>query len=375
MPKPLVFHIAGRKLVIALLLTVVPISLAALYAATRAGETTAAAAGRHLETVAQAAAGSIEQQIEAKVVEAALMASDAAVLEVVRNSNRQYFRVRQELIRERLLAKDQTWVTPQGEALVEQTMSNAGSQALRRKLTVDPSFLRITVTDLEGATVAATHKTLDYYQADEEYWQDIYFYGRGVVSLTDVLYDEATKNYYIGVGVPVVRETNQIMGTLDALVQVGSLLPALHRAELGVGGKVYLAKKDGAVIFGTDGLTLADEERSAEVEAVVDARGSYEGRTSGSFDATFPGGRRARLAFAHLGLEERYPKLDWMVVAAEESTGELGAVSMATVLIMGIALLSLACVVFLVVYFALHQPSEIEEVEEEMGATIKGAAG
>ena len=63
------------------------------------------------------------------------------------------------------------------------------------------------------------------------------------------------------------------------------------------------------------------------------------------------------------------------MVAAEESTGELGAVSMATVLIMGIALLSLACVVFLVVYFALHQPSEIEEVVEEMGTTIKGAAG
>ena len=134
MPTPLVFHIAGRKLVIALLLTVVPISLAALYAATRAGETTAAAAGRHLETVAQAAASSIEQQIEAKVVEAALMASDAAVLEVVRSSNRQYFRVRDELIRERLLAKDKTWVTPQGEALVEQTMSNPGSEALRRKL-------------------------------------------------------------------------------------------------------------------------------------------------------------------------------------------------------------------------------------------------
>ena len=63
------------------------------------------------------------------------------------------------------------------------------------------------------------------------------------------------------------------------------------------------------------------------------------------------------------------------MVAAEEEAGALGAVSMATVLIMGIALLSLACVVFLVVYFALHQPSEIEEVEEEMGATIKGAAG
>jgi len=39
------------------------------------------------------------------------------------------------------------------------------------------------------------------------------------------------------------------------------------------------------------------------------------------------------------------------------------------------ALLSLACVVFFLVYFALHRQSEIEEVEEGMGATIKRASG
>ena len=357
MPKPLVFHIAGRKLVIALLLTVVPISLAALYAATRAGETTAAAAGRHLEAVAQAAAGSIEQQIEAKVVEAALMASDAAVLEVVRNSNRQYFRVRQELIRERLLAKDQTWVTPQGEALVEQTMSNAGSQALRRKLTVDPSFLRITVTDLEGATVAATHKTLDYYQADEEYWQDIYFYGRGVVSLTDVLYDEATKNYYIGVGVPVVRETNQIMGTLDALVQVGSLLPALHRADLG-GGRQGVSGEEGR------GGDFRDGRVDAGGRGAIGGGGCGGGR-AGQLRGPHVGGRSMRRFRG--GGERGWRLRTWDCRSSIRSwtgwwwrwrkeAGALGVVSMATVLIMGIALLSLACVVFLIVYFALHQP-------------------
>jgi len=120
------------------------------------------------------------------------MVSDAAVQDVVRTANLAYFRVQDNVIRERLLAMDKIWDTPSGVDLVKEMMSNPASESLRRKLTVDQSFLRITTTDFKGGTVAATHKTLDYYQADEEYWQDIYFYGRGVVSLTDVLYDDAT---------------------------------------------------------------------------------------------------------------------------------------------------------------------------------------
>ena len=270
---------------------------------------------------------------------------------------------------------DKIWDTPSGVDLVKEMMSNPASESLRRKLTVDQSFLRITTTDFKGGTVAATHKTLDYYQADEEYWQDIYFYGRGVVSLTDVLYDDATKNHYIGIGVPVVKETNQIIGTLDALGQVASLASALQRTDLGSGGKVVLAKKDGSVIFGSDGLTLSDNAHSPEVDAVVDRKGSFEGRPSGYFNAGFPGNRQVRLAFAHVGLEEQYPKLDWMIVSAENASGGLGGMTGVVALVMGIALLSLACVVFFLVYFALHRQSEIEEVEEGMGATIKRASG
>ena len=41
----------------------------------------------------------------------------------------------------------------------------------------------------------------------------------------------------------------------------------------------------------------------------------------------------------------------------------------------GIALLSLASVVFLIVYLALHRQSEIEEVEERMGESLKQSCG
>jgi len=367
------FHVTGKKLVIALLLTVVPVSLTALYVATIAGETTERIAGQHLEVVARSVANEVKQHLDAKVIEAALMASDAAVQDVVRTSNLQHFRVNDEVIQEKLLAKDKTWTTPEGAKLVEETTSNTASDALRRVLTVDPNFLRITVTDLKGATVASSHKTMDYYQADEEYWQNIYFYGRGVVSLTDVLYDDATKNYYIGVGVPVVNEHNQIIGTLDALVQMSALFAVLQRTDIGARSKIALAKQDGSVIVSSDGLTMAENARSPEVESVVDAQGSYAGLMSGYFGATFPGDRKALLAFAHVGLQEQYPQLDWMIVITEDVSDSLGAVAFVQVMIMGIALLSLACVILLLVYFTLHRASEIEEVEEGMGATIKRA--
>ncbi|NJN06030.1 MAG: hypothetical protein HC814_06205 [Rhodobacteraceae bacterium] len=59
------------------------------------------------------------------------------------------------------------------------------------------------------------------------------------------------------------------------------------------------------------------------------------------------------------------------MVAAEDALET--ALSGVQILIMGIALLSLACVVFLIVYLALHRQSEIEEVEERMGESLKQA--
>jgi hypothetical protein len=369
MAKPFEFHISGKKLVMALLVTVVPISMAALYASTEAGKASGRAAGRHLETVAKSVAVQVSHRIHEKVVEAALIASDAAIHELVRASNLQYQRVSDDVILERLMAKEKIWNTPQGRDLVEQTMSNPASEALRRKMTVDPSFLRITVTDWKGATVAASHKTLDYYQADEEYWQDIYFYGRGVVSITDVLYDDATQHNYIGVGVPVVDENNTIIGTLDALVDISALSSLANRSDLGAGGVVALAKGDGRLIASSETLSVANQTRSVEVDAFLDARDSFQGRASGYFKASFPNGRQAYVAFARTGLQEQYKRLDWLVVASEDTSET--AVSGVQILIMGIALLSLASVVFLIVYLALHRQSEIEEVEERMGESLK----
>lgn len=174
MAQTLQFQISGKRLLLGLLLTVVPISLLALYSATNVGREFEDLAGENLRSAAQGAASSIQERIRAKVVEAALIASDSAVVDAVNASNQKYGRATDTEILNRIEAQDAVWNTPSGQLLAERRLANSSSQALRRHLALDPDFLRIFVTDLHGASIAGSHKTLDYNQSDEQWWQDIY---------------------------------------------------------------------------------------------------------------------------------------------------------------------------------------------------------
>lgn len=367
------FRISGWKILVGLLLTVAPVSIVSLYTATRTGRAAEEAAGENLRVQAEGVATQVRERIRTKVIEAALMASDSAVLEAVKQGNSRYHRVPAEEVESRLAQQDELWATPAGADLVSSVMNSPASAALRRNLFVDPSFLRITVTDRQGATVAASHKTLDYYQADEEYWQNIFVTGRGAISLTDILYDDASKHYYIGVGVPVVDGANLLIGTLDALVDVSALFPLVRDIELGPSGRSALVKSDGSVIIDSDGVSLADSSKSSDYAAVLDRGDKERGRSSGYLMAGFPDEGDWLIAYADTGLASEYRELDWSVVAASKASVALAGSSATQFLIMGIALVSLAGIVLFGVYLALHSRSEIEELDEEMRRTTQAA--
>jgi hypothetical protein len=370
MPRNFEFHISGRRLLIGLLATAAPISIIAILASTRTGANAQNAVGKNLRLITESVAAVVQERIRAKVTETALMAADSAVLAEIRAANAKYERRQADAIQAELEKLDTAWNTDQGRASVVRVLENPASQALRRKLTIDPSVTRITVTDMYGGTVAATHKTLDYYQADEAYWQDIYAAGRGAVSLTDVLYDDASQTHYIGIGVPVVDDQNRVLGTLDALVDIASLFPLLHQPELGPEGHLELIKSDGSVIAGTREVSLADGIQSRDWAAFRDAQSEFADHSSGYMRAKFPGGRDSLLAFADTGLKAEYRKLDWFIVASQDANNVLASSSLTQFIIMVFALLTLAGVVFLAVYFSLHTQSEIAEIEEEMHTVV-----
>ncbi len=359
------FRVAYRKLLIGLLVTVVPISFAALYAISQSARSLNHTIGSHYSTIAESTASQVTQFIHSQVIEAGLMAVNPAVVEEVTAANRTYQGMTDAAIAERILRAEEVWPTRGADAAVSRILGSRASQSLRRYLQIDPTFLRITVTDEKGVTVAATHKTIDYYQADEDYWRNIYASGRGSVSLTDVSYDVVTKNNYIGIGMPIIDpDTGRFLGTLDALVEVSSLFPIVRRAEVGPGGHALLVKDDGTVISGPK-TTLAMDLKSDEYNALVDASKNIAGRHSGYLIANFPDRGETLIAFADTGLREDFNNLGWLVLVAQPTEQAFAPIAATQQLIMMISFLGLAAVVVLGAYFALHRKTEVEEIEEE----------
>lgn len=66
-----------------------------------------------------------------------------------------------------------------------------------------PYFAEIFVTDNQGANVAMTDKTSDYWQGDEPKFIQCYKEGQGTLYISDVSFDDSSQAYVVQVSVPV----------------------------------------------------------------------------------------------------------------------------------------------------------------------------
>ncbi len=357
-------RISFKRLLIGLLVTVVPISLAGLYAITRSDHELQRTVGTHFKIFAEAVAWEVSQFVHDRVLDTGKMAAAGAVVEAVSAANRAWEAMSEQAIADRIKKIEEQWPTPASEPAVRQILSSRASLELRKLRDLDPRFLRITVTDARGATVAATHKTLDYFQADEEYWQAIYAQGRGAVSLTDILYDPVTKANYIGIGVPVVEPgTGRFIGTLDALVDVSSLFRVVNQAHPPLNLRTVLVKDDGTVIASPE-ATLSANLKSAELLAVRDALTSVAGRQTGYLVTEVPEMGRRLIGFADTGLKEDYKNLGWVVLVSQDAREAFASIRLVGRLTAFLAAVGLALVTLLVVYFSLHRPVVYEPLRE-----------
>ncbi|MCP5118368.1 MAG: hypothetical protein GY953_46745 [bacterium] len=369
-------RISYRRLLIGLLVTVVPISLVGLYSIERSHDALQDTIGTHFKIVAESTAREVSQFTHERVTNVGTMATEPSVIDVITASNRSYEGVSDQAITARIQQIEEEWNTPAAKAVVTRVLSSTASARLRRYLDLDPRFLRITVTDERGATVSATHKTFDYFQADEEFWQAIYGEGRGAISLTGILYDDVTNSSYVGVGVPVLdQESNRFIGAIDALVDVSSLFGVVNQAHPPLNLRTTLVTADGTVISAPD-VNLSMRMKSEEFVAIQDALTTIEGRQTGFLVTDVAGGDQRVIGFADTGLTEDYRNLGWVVLVSEEASSAFASIEFVGRLTAFLAFTGLAMVTFLAVYFSLHRRQQYTLREmEEAPPKAAGASG
>ncbi len=310
------FHMSVRRLLIGLLITIVPISLFSLYTISTTTDDLREAIGSHFKTIAEVTAIDLAQFIHRRVELVTLIAADPLIAEAIYPSNQSYQGMSEEVLAAKIQSIEDSWNTPAARPLLARILTSRASLALRRYVQVDPSFLRISTTDMRGGTVTATRKPFDYFQGDEESWLNIYADGRGAMGLTEIDYDEVTKANHISIGVPVFEQgTGQFAGVIHANVNVTGLFPLISKADLGPQTRTLLVNQDSTVIAGPN-VSFSAKLKSEEHKAVIDAFGTLQGRQAGYLVRNLEGEGETLIAFADTGLRDDYEALGWTVIIA-----------------------------------------------------------
>jgi len=118
---------------------------------------------------------------------------------------------------------DEKWLGHPGIAdYMQALMESECGKHLRAIQKSTPYYAEIFVMDNQGANVAMTDKTSDYWQGDEDKFTKSFNGGKGAVHISEVKFDESTQAYLVQVSVPV-KDGDKAIGAITIGIDVDKL--------------------------------------------------------------------------------------------------------------------------------------------------------
>lgn len=123
--------------------------------------------------------------------------------------------------------RDKEWMAATGlDDQMKALMKNAAANELNQLEATKPYFFESILMDNQGANVAMTNKTSDYWQGDEDKFTNAYKGGTGGVEISKSKFDDSAKAYLVQISVPVT-DGGAVIGALC----VGINLDELEKAK------------------------------------------------------------------------------------------------------------------------------------------------
>jgi hypothetical protein len=123
--------------------------------------------------------------------------------------------------------RDAEWIATTGvDAGMKAIMENDAAKELAKIETSQPFYFELFLMDNQGANVAMTNKTSDYWQGDEDKFTQSFKEGKGATYVAPSKFDDSAKAYLIQVSVPIVSS-----GKAIGVLTIGVNLDELEAAE------------------------------------------------------------------------------------------------------------------------------------------------
>ncbi len=106
-----------------------------------------------------------------------------------------------------------------------EVIHNPVAERLRLLMDDDPRLAEILLTDRHGQLIAATGRTTDFDQADEDWWQECTAGPWGQVVIPPITFDASTGVYSVNICLPVRRgRTGEVIGAVKAVLKLSAWL-------------------------------------------------------------------------------------------------------------------------------------------------------
>lgn len=143
--------------------------------------------------------------------------SDPVIVKAVKEQNAKGMTLDQ------IKAMDKKWTAYFGTSdFMKALIQSECGRLLQRIKKTEPYFAEIFVMDNQGAIVAMTEKTSDYWQGDEIKFKESFKAGKGAVYVSEVRFDRSSQAYLSQVSVPV-KDGGKAIGVIVFGVDVDEL--------------------------------------------------------------------------------------------------------------------------------------------------------
>ena len=335
-------RISITKLLLALIIIIVPLSVVGLILTQQGDRSLANSVGNDFKTIAQLMSNEISQAMKTRIADVNTLAKDPAIVAA---------------------AQTKAAKAPDNKAM----LGSPASQMLRERKALNPQFLSIVVTNQNGDVMAASQQPAKLSYAQDGMWQSVYNNGQGTAKISDIVDDEFTKSDYVNIGVPITdANTGATAGVISAAVNISDLLSRFRDAQIANGARVELVNDDGTIVSAPDSDVFA-HSRSQQFAAIRDSIGGLQGSESGWLMANLQRGPYI-VAYAATGLKQHFPNLGWAVLVSQEEQQAAAPVRGLEHFALAMVILAMFMLTLLCAYYFIHRSQDFDEIERDIHA-------
>jgi phosphoserine phosphatase RsbU/P len=175
-----------------------------------------------------------------------------ALLDLVSETNHESLRLPLSELDRQTRNLDELWPTlPADDPRLLAILRNPGSTSLMRYMELNPEVAEILATDANGRLVAATGKTTDYDQADEDWWWQGLALEEGGIR-TDILRCDVSSGVFSQDIVMPLHENGEFAGVLKMSVDITSLFARLSAQKIHSSERWEIVLADGRILASSD---------------------------------------------------------------------------------------------------------------------------